>query len=252
MCGLAHYLERAGVPTVVIGLIPQHVRRMMPPRALLVPFELGRPIGPPGAPALQRRVLTAALELGATAPADPVIDTFELEPGERLPAAQTQGWACPVSFATAVDDEASTAERLAAEVQALAPWYAQAVRERGRTTAGASGLDFEAIARWLGDLNDVAGADDKAPEAGQDTAPADLPFGLAQTLKLAVEDLKAFYVEAATTQPTSASAPVLDWMWNDTLLARVLRTLAARLSDHPDRQLALYASLTFVPRERMA
>ena len=51
------------MPTVLIGLVPQHVDRMRPPRALLVPFELGRPLGAPGDPAFQHRVLDAALQL---------------------------------------------------------------------------------------------------------------------------------------------------------------------------------------------
>ena len=36
---------------------------MKPPRALWVPFELGRPLGVPNAPDFQQRVLLAALEL---------------------------------------------------------------------------------------------------------------------------------------------------------------------------------------------
>ena len=46
--GLAHYFEGAGIPTVVIALIPQHAERIKPPRTLAVPFILGRPFGSPG------------------------------------------------------------------------------------------------------------------------------------------------------------------------------------------------------------
>ena len=44
---------------------------MNPPRALWVPFELGRPIGAPDEPDFQRRVVEAALALFA-APDGPV------------------------------------------------------------------------------------------------------------------------------------------------------------------------------------
>ena len=44
---LGHYLERGGVPTTQISLIREHTERIRPPRALWVPFELGRPFGVP-------------------------------------------------------------------------------------------------------------------------------------------------------------------------------------------------------------
>ena len=66
VCGLAHCLEGEGIATVVIGLIPQHVRAMKPPRALLAPFELGRPLGLPSDLDLQRKVLFNALDAQST------------------------------------------------------------------------------------------------------------------------------------------------------------------------------------------
>ncbi|PPR23423.1 MAG: hypothetical protein CFH39_00667 [Alphaproteobacteria bacterium MarineAlpha10_Bin2] len=63
MGGLAHYLEEEGLATTQISLIRLHSEKTRPPRALWVPFELGRPFGPPNDVPFQRRVLMATLEL---------------------------------------------------------------------------------------------------------------------------------------------------------------------------------------------
>ena len=61
MGGLAHYFESCGLATTQISLIRQHSEQIKPPRALWVPFELGRPLGVPGDPGFQARVLVSAL-----------------------------------------------------------------------------------------------------------------------------------------------------------------------------------------------
>jgi hypothetical protein len=53
--------EEEGIATVAISLIRPQTENTKPPRALWVPFELGRPFGPPGDAAFQRRVILAAL-----------------------------------------------------------------------------------------------------------------------------------------------------------------------------------------------
>ena len=63
MSGLGHILENAGLSTVSISLVREHTERIVPPRALWVPFEFGRPLGVPGDADFQRRVLVAALKL---------------------------------------------------------------------------------------------------------------------------------------------------------------------------------------------
>ncbi len=75
MGGLAHYLEEEGVATTQISLIREHTEIIKPPRALWVPFELGRPLGLPDDPALQTRVLVAALKL-LEAERGPVLEDF--------------------------------------------------------------------------------------------------------------------------------------------------------------------------------
>jgi len=74
--GLAHYLEDEGLATVIVALVREHIVSMRPPRALWVPFELGRPFGPPGNSSLQRRVLNEALALFDQDCADPLLRDF--------------------------------------------------------------------------------------------------------------------------------------------------------------------------------
>ena len=63
MSALGHYLEEEGIASVAISLIRPQTENTKPPRALWVPFELGRPFGPPDDAAFQKRVLLAALRL---------------------------------------------------------------------------------------------------------------------------------------------------------------------------------------------
>ncbi len=55
-------IERRGIPTVSVTVARDVTERAKPPRALFVPFMMGHHFGVPFHRALQRRVLTAALE----------------------------------------------------------------------------------------------------------------------------------------------------------------------------------------------
>ena len=63
MGALGHYLEAEGLATTQISLIREHTASIRPPRALWVPFMLGRPLGDPGEAEGQRSVLNAVLSL---------------------------------------------------------------------------------------------------------------------------------------------------------------------------------------------
>lgn len=60
-------MERAGVPTVSVGVLKGAMLRVKYPLGLVTPFTRGETMGPPGDHATQRRVLTTALSLLATA-----------------------------------------------------------------------------------------------------------------------------------------------------------------------------------------
>ena len=56
-------LERRGIVTASVTLLPEITRKLRLPRALVVPYPLGFPVGEANRPALQREVLRALLNL---------------------------------------------------------------------------------------------------------------------------------------------------------------------------------------------
>jgi hypothetical protein len=66
--------ERQGIATVAIQLLREVAEAVRPPRALLVPFPHGYPLGEPKRSARQRAVVEAALSLlEQAAPPPPVL-----------------------------------------------------------------------------------------------------------------------------------------------------------------------------------
>jgi hypothetical protein len=96
----------------------------------------------------------------------------------------------------------------------LRSWYDLEVKKRGRSMVGVSGLDLEMISDFVGSF-----IDGDLP----DNPRKDIP--LAMTLKLTVDDLKAYYFEAVSSQPGQESPTgkaIVDWFWSDTIAAKVL------------------------------
>jgi hypothetical protein len=67
---LARLIERAGIPTVFVTMMPDIADRLLTPRTVGVEFPFGHPFGMPRDRKLQRRVLETALTLlaGSAAP----------------------------------------------------------------------------------------------------------------------------------------------------------------------------------------
>lgn len=79
---IAAGLERVGIATVAIQLLREVAEKVLPPRALCVPFAHGFPLGAPGDAARQHAVIDAALRLIETAvPPPPILVAYE----ERQP-----------------------------------------------------------------------------------------------------------------------------------------------------------------------
>lgn len=201
-------------------------------------FELGRPLGPPNDPRFQRGVLVAALKL-LRADGGPVLEDYPHDAPAR--ADDQEGWVCPVNFQQE-ERELEGAERvthlLLEEFAALRPWYERSMNKNGRTSLGASGLELEAIAKLLGALFEPA-----LPPSPRE----DLP--LAEVIRLALEDVKAFYFEACAAQPGNASSAELHrWFWHETRAADVLREIGERLSAMDDPGLKFTGEYFVVPR----
>ncbi len=219
---------------MVIALIPQHARKIKPPRALAVPFELGRPLGVPGDQAFQTRVLSAAFATLEQAGPGPVFAEFD---EDATSSADEQPWSCPVTFVDKAPEEGFEGS-IAQEIGLLTPWYEQGRRARGYTTVGASGLSVAEINRFTNAFF--------ADPSMQENPNPDLPLG--DTFKLAVEDLKAFYNESAAAQPGYASSTdIADWFWGETSAGKMLLQLRQACSDHPDGFVKLVAQFILVP-----
>ncbi len=73
---IAEALERRGIATTSITMLPEITRKVGVPRALSVPYPLGYPLGRPDDPALQSEIVRAALLLLAHPGPPPVLTAF--------------------------------------------------------------------------------------------------------------------------------------------------------------------------------
>ena len=197
--------------TTGIALVRENAESMQPPRMLWVSFPLGRPLGMPGDPAFQKRVMLSVLEL-LDRKQGPVLEDY---PEDVTEAAVEIAAACPVSFAKQDAGDSTWRMKLAEELKELSPWYDLSLRRRGRTTVGVSDTAIEAILETLGELADDPGH----------------PLPDLSWLKLAIEDAKAFYQESLTVQPGQyTTASVEAWLWDESALGDLMRLLNERFS----------------------
>ena len=207
-----------------------------------MPFELGRPFGVPNDAAFQRRVLIAALELLDRKTGPVLVDYSEDVPEDAVNSSEEDvtGMVCPIDLPKIPDENAPKSElgrALMAEIDSLAPWYDLAVRTRGRTTVGPSGLGLKLAAKFFADF--LEDQDASAPRN-------DLVKG--RILKLAYEDIKAYYCEAITAQPGySKSLRVEHWLFNETVFGRALWTLRRICRESDDEYYQYLGRNSIVP-----
>jgi hypothetical protein len=227
------------VPTTGISLIRPHTEKIGPPRALWVPFQLGHPLGAPDDPAFQRRVLMSVLGLLEAGGGPPLLADF---PEDEPENDEITVLACPVRFYqedTSSQETDALMNAFRREMTAIRPWYDMAVNKRKRTTVGVSGIELGELGGFLyGFINGATPANPRN----------DLP--LANVLKLAVEDLKAYYIEGITAQPGQAGASsrlLQDWFWNETAAGKVLLAVKKACESSPDRMMSLMGAHFIVP-----
>ena len=203
-----------------------------------MPFELGRPFGIPNDPAFQHRVLLSALKL-LEAERGPVLAEFP----EEAPVIKTDSdpLACPVNFASPIE-EMNTTQRLLTmfeqEVAQMRNWYDLAVEKHGRTTSGTTGLEPQESAAFLEDF--VKGKRQNHYRLG---------LSLATALRMASEDLKAYYFEAICAQPGQPgdSATLADWFWRQTAAAKVINRVRMICLDSEDKELEQLGKRRLIP-----
>ena len=235
---------------------------MNPPRALWVPYDLGRPLGVPNDPVFQRNVLRAALNLLPTLTEHTIVDY----PVEAPEASYSDTWACPVSFDT--DESESRSARLQGESQRLATWWRETYRSRGRTLVGAAAPlpedndSEQSVPQRVDTLIAVLSA--VAEGASLDTVPqiADAARSVSSEstndiewshpmpflLRHIVQDLRCYYQEAIASQPGQPSSPshhaLNDWIFHETALGETIIEVGRRLTEAEDPRLRILRGWT--------
>lgn len=237
MSALGHYLEEEGIATVSISLIRAQTENTKPPRALWVPFELGRPFGPPTDRAFQTRVILSALRLLEREHGPVILEDF---PDDDPRSQPDPSW-LPAQSAGPAGSPEALASRLEAEASGLADRHRRWIARAGRTTVGLSGLPIADCSRYVAEW--LRG---KAPESPRDGFSAPL------ALRFAIDDLKAYYLEAAAAGSAKpASRQLGDWFWNRTAMGASIHALSAMLQANTDSRLKLIAGNFMVPAARV-
>lgn len=226
MCVLARVFEEAQLTTLTIAMVREHAERVKAPRTLFVPFPFGYALGKPNDPALQHRVIAAALDL-LQREQGPVLEDF---PEEETPQMLPQASGVRLVEAGAKRDPAD-------EVTALRTFYERWVKDHhGRTAVGLCGIPQR---RWRGMIRFL--------EAYSRGEAADLPERPAevsrpQFLRYCVDDLKAFFYEARMAQrPNVSEQDLHEWFWAETATGQLIRTTAERMKTSDDPMLKYIA-----------
>ena len=239
MSALGHYIEEEAIATVAISLVRPQTEHTRPPRALWVPFELGRPFGPPSDPRFQKRVIMAALRLLERPTGPVVIEDFpDDDPRER----PDPNWRAPLAKAGLADGSADAiASELEKEINELESAYHRFVTQRGRTLVGLGGLAIPDAGRYI-----AAWLKGETPDSPNPEMSAPL------TLRFAVDDVKAYYFEAALAGAAKPSIKQLaDWFWNDSAAGAAVFGLRKAHLASPDERLKAIAGLLLVPGVRV-
>lgn len=167
---------------------------------------------------------------------------------EDTPATEAQEGplACPVSFVRIDENMSATEQMLSAfkqEVAQMRNWYDLAVQKRGRTTAGITGLEPEKVADFF--VAFVQGDREFNPQTG---------VALPAALRMAAEDLKAYYFEAVTAQPgqSTDSATLSNWFWSQTMAAKIINAIREICLEISGDEFQLLGKLLLVPRNQLS
>lgn len=224
MSVIAHWIEQRGISTVVIGLVRLHLEKTTPPRALWVPFELGRPLGAPGDAEFQKNVLHQALQLIENATtAGEIVDFAHDDPR----ANPDPDWQAP---------DIDSAQNILTEVEALKPYYQRQCVDNSRTAVGVAKIPIKEAAQ----LFDATYNNEEFVCSREDASAI-------MMLRLAIDDLKSYYIEAALIEGTPSSRQIYDWLWEETLLGKQIRQLRKKSSQSDDPKLAKLGAKFIVP-----
>lgn len=207
-----------------------------PPRALWVPFDLGRPLGTPNDAAFQTGVLRSALALLERSDGPVILEDYPHDAPDQGQPENMEGLVCPVPLRKpAQASSSSLMQAVNDEVAQLAPWFERFRAEHKRTTVGVGKLLVPEAVAFIGDIL-VHG---KSERVAQDAWPSALRF--------ACEDLRNYYLEAAAMRPggSASRSELVDWFWGNTAAGQLLLALHPVCAAHPHAPLQTVA---IVPR----
>jgi len=238
VCGLAYFFEKEGLATTLVCFVREHAEAVSPPRVLWLNMPMGRPFGKPNDPEFQKGIIRAALGL-LDAPEGPVLEDYP----EVVPVRDGRmTHALPDDLVSQAEDRANPAvllARIQAEVAGLRLGYDAAVKKRGRTTVGASGLAIEELAPFI--VSWLTSEKVKSPRKG--VPPL-------MMLKLACEDLWAYYTETASgVRGITGMEELGDWFWAETEAAKAILALEVLSEQSENKALRQLVELfLIVPR----
>lgn len=153
--------------------------------------------------------------------------------------------ACPVNFQARSESVSITdtmIEEFERELSTMQTWYDLASEKSSRPPPGVSGLSVRQIKDLLADF--VNNRIDT--QEINDQKVSDL-------LRLACEDLKAFYFKAVSAQPgQSTDVTVLaDWFWGGTYAAACINEVRKICLTQQSKDMQLAGKLLLIPRSQM-
>ncbi|MBT5496378.1 MAG: hypothetical protein HOK54_11590 [Alphaproteobacteria bacterium] len=222
--------------TAGISLVRDNTERLRPPRFMWVPFELGRPFGAPDEPEFQTRVLRDVLALFEHEGPSPALENFPDDaPGGEM---DMTGWTCPIALPSVAEMEIPEfLGAVLAEIDGLAPWHQVAIENRGRTATGVLGIPIKETASFLFEVLE------NVPESPNQN------ISVGDAFRQSCEELKTYYLEAATAKPGATSSRELaDWFWGETAAGRLLLALHPASLRSADEGIKRVAETQLVPR----
>ncbi len=232
---MAHMLEERGLPTTVLALVLPQVEKTRPPRALMLPFMLGRPLGEPNDAPFQRRVLLQVLRLLERTDGPVLLEHF---PDDNPSWFDRPDWTPAVALPplAAPRDAAAWETAFRSELHAVLPVWERFKARFGRTTVGLAGQPPEA---WPGFATSfMSGA---LPTVPLHDTPA-------LALRFLADDLKALYGEAVQADGAPPSARQIDrWFWRQTVAGQLLIALRGVALESENNALKTVGGRFFVP-----
>lgn len=219
----------------------EHTASIRPPRALWVSFELGRPFGVPNDADFQRDVLRSGLALLERDDGPVILEDYPVDaPEEEVSEEAMEGLACPIPLPKPeIASDSDFVRSILAEVGPLAPWYQLAVESNARTSVGVSGKDVEENVRFLASLLE-----------GGEMPADDGDLSLGERMRVATEDIRTWYFEAAGARPggSASSQALADWFWGETAAGTLFLRLHEPCAASNDATLREAAKSFLVPR----